>query len=276
MTNIRQGMLDPAAALRVRTDDAERKMRRTIDTFRSTGRTLAADNLGHFLDGKGADRLLDDAEVERHQPILNAERDNRARLHGSLLGVTRSPSLRAGLDKLRSDKVPDGQWIDLGRDNWDRDYTTGDNIRNWLFDDDNMLNRARKWFSGDDDQGNDDFAVGLGATKLGVGARFQGRKLGHELEFRGTAVHASVRNTGKGVQETGERYDFNEGQPGAREAGQLRDAGHAQAYVNWARGERMTAKQRKDPNGDWVYSEEPRWQRLSRDDVGDQNIFFRD
>lgn len=119
---------DPPAMV----DNAEGMMRRSVERFRSSGRSFAADNLEHCLDGGGRRRRIDDAEVERHQPILDAERENRGRLRGSLLGKTDRRNILSGLDRLRSRKTRDGEWIDLGKERWDKDYGPLSSFRQWL------------------------------------------------------------------------------------------------------------------------------------------------
>lgn len=251
--------LDPLGPV----DRSERYMRRMADRFRRTGRTLAADNLQHYLDGGGKARLLSDFEVERHRPVLDAEADNRKRFEReTFLGATGSKEFNSRLAQLRSGAAPAREWMDLGADKWDRDVTWGKNLLQWLIP----------------GGGDDDFAVAIGSSKIRSRGQFEGRRLDDDrIELRGTVIHAPVRKEAVGGKEgrrAGELYDFNWG-PGTNEARHLEGAGRAKPFlVKWFRPERVTATLERGRAGTWQLRGVPAWRKLDQSDIGDGDAWF--
>jgi hypothetical protein len=92
-------------SLKEQLDEIEKNYRSIIKSARTLGFNVAADNLEHFLDGKGTKKIISDKWLKSYSEIRDAQEVNQKRFEASLLK--------------KADALKDGQTITFS-DYWDR------------------------------------------------------------------------------------------------------------------------------------------------------------
>jgi len=171
--------------------------------YRAKGYTKAADNLDHFLNGKGAAKTVPRDEARKDPFIADAETENRNRFETkTFLGKTdENDDVNDGLRNLK-----DGETIEL-KDDWS--VNKGDTMA--------VIDGLT-----DGKAGRDDF-LAEGARKFASNAKFTAKRQGNKIHIRGTAKHDGTEN-----------YDFEGGLGALMGAKGLADARPGRIPGAWA------------------------------------------
>lgn len=169
--------------------------------YRAKGYTKAADNLDHFLNGKGAAKTIPRDEARKDPFIRDAELENQKRFETqTFLGDTEENTVvNESLRKLR-----DGETIDL-EDDWDIERKAGGAIEDLA-----SLDRSKR-----------DDALAEGRREFESKAKFTVTRRGNKIHIKGHVDH-----------DGNEDYDFESGDLGdVMGAKGLADAGYAHEFA---------------------------------------------
>ncbi len=200
--------------------------------YRAKGYTKAADNLDHFLNGKGAAKSIQRDEARKDPFIRDAERENQKRFETkTFLGNTeRNTDVNDGLSQLK-----DGEKIEL-KDDWDIEKKAGGAIDDLL-----SLDRSKR-----------DDALAEGRKDFKSGAKFTATRHGNKIHIKGRVDH-----------DGSERYDFEAGDLGdVMGAKQLADAGLAHefdTFRNWGQTFEGTVDVSPGKNGNVLSNPQFNW-----------------
>ncbi len=179
------------------TEAAETHANFSERVFNFLGLETAAENLRHFREGGGREKIFSRDEIERHWPILAAEEHNRTKFEsGTFVADTRNPKARDPLMAIR-----DGEELPFS-DYWNR------NIGPSYETPENLLSLGTY------------LAFGRGQNKSELVGTIRRRR--DRIFINGTVSHR--------LDPPGERYDFHPGQPFAAEAHQLEEYGSAKPF----------------------------------------------
>ncbi len=163
-------------------DKVERTYRGYVEIGRKMGLDFAADNLERFLDGKGGTKIIPRDEARQFDAIMEAEDTNRTRFEESFLEEGTGPEdTFLEMEDIGSSKpqhkfnaklkrIKDGQTINLGTDDWEREFHYFDQLIQLV-------------------TGEADFALGVGRTELISKGTFTAERKGNVIHVKGTVDH---------------------------------------------------------------------------------------
>jgi hypothetical protein len=195
--------------------------------FRVLGLDDAADNLSRYRRGVGGTRHYTDEEIARHRPIARAEDTNRTRFEVyTFTGRTGDKDAREALLGVR-----DGETLRF-EDDWDRGFEYGASV----------LQPGRPAAAGLD-LGLDTYGT-FGRGEVKSQGQFTVSRRGDNLRITGEVGH------GFDTEQNDNRFDFNEGQPGHRQARVLEAAGKSAPFdMQYDRRQTVAADVRRDGDG---------------------------
>ncbi|WNK00135.1 peptidoglycan-binding domain-containing protein [Thalassospiraceae bacterium LMO-JJ14] len=205
--------------------------------YRAKGYTKAADNLDHFLNGKGAAKTIPRDEARKDPFIRDAETENRKRFETqTFLGIS---GKEVNNRKLRSLKDGETTYLD---DYWDVERKAGGAI-----DDLASLDRSKR-----------DDALAEGRKDFTSKARFTATRRGDKIYIQGNVDH-----------DGSERYDFESGGIGdMMGAKSLSDADIAHEFTTireWGQTFEGTVDVSPAKNGNALTNPRFKWQDTWKD-----------
>lgn len=185
-------------------DKIEKTYREYVKIGREKKLSEAADNLEHFLNGSGDDKILSREKAREKSFVRDGESTNRKRFEGSFRGKGKTASKILELN--------DGETINV-RDNWD--YKVG------YLPKGSILSPSRSHLL----RGDMDEALSTGTSFVKSEGDFQARRKENIVFIEGVVSHG-----------WGDRYDFDPMQSGGGGAVALERAGRAKNFdikSNW-------------------------------------------